>query len=218
MSPPSPGRAGRRPGESRTREAILEAARRSFGERGYDGATIRDIAGRAGVNPALIRHFYGSKEQLFAAAMKLPVLPGEIIGGALAATRDRLGPGFRAHLGEVLIGTMLRVWDQAEAREAFLGLLRGAATTDQGLAMLREFVTSTIMVGMVRGAGLRDDAEGRLRVSLVASQVVGLGFTRYLLRLEPVASASLEDLVAAVGPTVQRYLTGDITRAAPNVP
>jgi AcrR family transcriptional regulator len=214
-----PVRAGRRPGESGTREAILEAARRSFGERGYDGATIRDIAARAGVNPALVRHFYGRKEQLFAAAMKLPVLPSEIIGGALAATRDRLGPGFRAHLGEVLIGTMLHVWDQAEAREAFLGLLRGAATTEQGLAMLREFVTSTIMASMVRGAGLRDDAEGRLRVSLVASQVVGLGFTRYLLRLEPVASASVEDLVAAVGPTVQRYLTGDITDlAAPNVP
>jgi hypothetical protein len=143
--------------------------------------------------------------------MKLPVLPSEIIGQALAAARDQLGPSFRAHVGDVLIGTMLRVWDQAEARAAFLGLLRGAATTEQGLAMLREFVTSTIMASMVRGAGLHDDAEGRLRANLVASQVVGLGFTRYLLRLEPIASASAADLVAAVGPVVQRYLTGDLT-------
>ncbi len=211
MSSPGPRRAGRRAGESRTREAILEAARRDFGEHGYDGATIRGIAASAGVNPALIHHFYGTKERLFAAAMQLPVLPSEIMGRALGAARDRLGQDFEAHLGEVLIGTMLRVWDVPEVREAFLGLLRAAATTEQGLAMLREFVTSTIVASMIRGAGLRDDAEGRFRATLVASQVVGLGFTRHLLRLEPVASASIEDLVAAIGPAVQRYLTGDIT-------
>ena len=106
---------------------------------------------------------------------------------------------------------MLRVWDVPEVREAFLGLLRAAATTEQGLVMLREFVTSTIVASMIRGAGLRDDAEGRFRATLVASQVVGLGFTRHLLRLEPIASAGVEDLVAAIGPAVQRYLTGDIT-------
>ena len=80
MSSPGPRRAGRRAGESRTREAILEAARRDFGQHGYDGATIRGIAASAGVNPALIHHFYGTKERLFAAAMQLPVLPSEIMG------------------------------------------------------------------------------------------------------------------------------------------
>jgi AcrR family transcriptional regulator len=204
------GRAGRRAGENRTREAILDAARRSFGEHGYDGATIRGIAAAAGVNPALVHHFYGTKEGLFAAAMRLPVLPSEILAGALGAARDRLGDDFRQHLGEVLIGTMLRAWDVAEVRAAFLGLLRTGATTDQGLAMLREFVTSTILATMVRAAGLGEDAEGRYRAALVASQVIGLGFTRFLLRLEPIASASIEDLVAAVGPVVQRYLTGDM--------
>jgi AcrR family transcriptional regulator len=205
-----PRRAGRRAGESRTREAILDAARRSFAEHGYDRATIRGIAAGAGVNPALVHHFYGTKEGLFAVAMRLPVLPSEIIARAFGAARERLGDDFEAHLGEVLIGTMLRAWDVAEIRTAFLGLLRTAATTDQGLAMLREFVTSTILASLVRAAGLGDDAEGRFRAALVAGQVVGLGFTRYLMRLEPIASASIEDLVAAIGPTVQRYLTGDI--------
>jgi AcrR family transcriptional regulator len=212
VTAPGPRRPGRRAGESRTREAILDAARRSFSEHGYDGATIRGIAAAADVNPALVHHFYGTKERLFAAAMELPVLPSEILVGALGAARERLGEDFEAHVGEVLIGTMLRAWDVIEVRAAFLGLLRTAATTDQGLAMLREFVTSTILVSMVRAAGLGDDALGRYRAALVASQVVGLGFTRYLLRLEPIASASIEDLVGAIGPAVQRYLTGDIGR------
>jgi AcrR family transcriptional regulator len=209
-SRPASRRAGRRAGESRTREAILGSARRSFAKHGYDGTTIRGVAADAEVNPALVHHFYGTKERLFAAAMRLPVLPSEILGQALGAARGQLGEDFAAHIGEVLIGTMLRVWDVAEVREAFLGLLRAAATTEQGMALLREFVTGVILASLVRGAGL-GDAEGRYRAALVASQVIGLGFTRYLLRLEPIASASVEDLVAAIGPVVQRYLTADIS-------
>ena len=129
---------------------------------------------------------------------------------ALSAERERLGPEFGPRLGEILVGTILRIWDVADARTAFLGLLRSAATTEQGVAMLREFVTSTILAGLAQAAGLGDDAEGRFRATLVASQVVGLGFTRYVLGLEPLASAATEDLVAAIGPTVQRYLTGDL--------
>lgn len=206
---------GRRAGENRTREAILGAARRRFGEQGYDGATIRGIAADAGVNPALVHHFYGTKERLFTAAMRLPLVPSEIITNVLGAERERLGPEFGPRLGEILVGTVLRTWDVADIRTAFLGLLRAAATTEQGVAMLREFVTSTILAGLVQAAGLGDDAEGRYRATLVASQVVGLGFARYVLGLEPLASASAEDLVAAIGPTVQRYLTGDLTPPPP---
>ncbi len=201
---------GRRPGESRTREAILDAARRRFGEQGYDGTTIRGIAADAGVNPALVHHFYGTKERLFAAAMRLPVVPSEIITVVLGAERDRLGAEFGRRIGEILIGTVLRAWDVADIRTAFLGLLRAAATTEQGVVMLREFVTSTILASLTEVAGLSDDAEGRYRATLVASQVVGLGFARYVLGLGPLAAASNDDLVAAIGPTVQRYLTGDI--------
>jgi AcrR family transcriptional regulator len=206
---------GRRAGENRTREAILDAARRRFGEQGYDGATIRGIAADAGVNPALVHHFYGSKERLFAAAMRLPVVPSELITSVLGAERDRLGDQFQSRIGELLVGTMLQAWDVAGIRTAFLGLLRSAATTDQGAAMLREFVAGTIVASLTQVAGLGDDAEGRYRSTLVASQVVGLGFARYVLGLEPLASATTEDLVAAIGPTVQRYLTGDIAPGGP---
>jgi AcrR family transcriptional regulator len=219
---PRPGRAaavtkdlswrgvGRRPGESRTREAILGAARKRFGEHGYDGATIRGIAADAGVDPALVHHFYGTKERLFAATMRLPAVPSEIITGVLGAERDRLGDEFGPRLGEILVSTMLQTWDVADIRAAFLGLLRSAATTEQGVVMLREFVTSTIVASLTQVAGIGDDAESRYRATLVASQVVGLGFARYVLGLEPLATADAEDLVAAIGPTVQRYLTGDI--------
>lgn len=216
-SGPGPG-PGRRAGENRTREAILDAARRRFGAQGYDGTTIRGIAADAGVNPALVHHFYGTKERLFAAAMRLPVVPGEIITTVLGAERERLGPEFGQRVGEILTGTMLRIWDVADIRTAFLGLLRAAATTDQGVAMLREFVTSTILTGLVQAAGLSDDAEARFRATLVASQVVGLGFARYVLALEPLASASAEDLVAAIGPTMQRYLTADLNPSPPEPP
>jgi AcrR family transcriptional regulator len=201
---------GRRPGESRTREAIIDAARKRFGEHGYDRTTIRGIARDAGVDPALVHHFYGTKERLFAAAMSLPVVPSEIITFTLGAERERLGEEFGPRIGEILTGTMLRAWDVAGIRTAFLGLLRSAATSDQGVVMLREFVTSTIVASLTQVAGLGDDAEGRFRATLVASQVIGLGFARYVLGLEPLVSASTEDLVAAIGPTVQRYLTGDI--------
>jgi len=212
---PGPRRGpGRRAGESRTREAILDAARRRFGEQGYDGATIRGIAADAGVNPALVHHFYGTKERLFAAAMRLPVVPSEMLALALGAERDRLGGDFEGRLGEILVEALLRAWDMVDVRAAFLGLLRSAATTEQAMVMLREFVTSTILAGLSQVTGLGDDAEGRYRATLVASQVVGLGFARYVLGLEPLAAASSEDLVAAIGPTVQRYLTGDISPAA----
>jgi AcrR family transcriptional regulator len=203
--------AGRRTGESGTREAILDAARHRFAESGYDGATIRGIAADAGVNPALVHHFYGTKDQLFAAAMRLPVVPSQIIAGVVGAERDRLGAGFGDHIGEIIVRTMLNVWDVAHVRVAFVGLLRSAATSEAGLAMLREFVTSTILAALAEAV---PDAAGgkqaRYRASLVASQVIGLGFARYLLELEPLVTASTDALVAAIGPVVQRYLTGDL--------
>lgn len=203
--PRRPQRAGRRAGDSGTREAILDAARREFGEHGYNAATIRGIAAVAEVNPALVHHFYGSKEQLFAAAMRLPVVPSQVIGLLSGESPD--------HLGEALIRSLLAVWEVPEVQAAFIGLLRSAATSDQGMAMLREFVTGTILAALtqVAGASGQDEDSRRYRASLVASQVVGLAFTRYLLRLEPIASASAGDLVAAIGPVMQRYLTGDLS-------
>jgi AcrR family transcriptional regulator len=200
------GRTGRRSGDSGTREAILAAGRRRFADYGYDRATIRGIAADADVDPALIHHFFGTKEHLFAAAMRLPVVPGDLITAALAT--DALDP--EKSLGEHLVRAILRAWDVGEIGDTFLGLLRSAATSEQALAMLREFVTETIVGRLSAGAKAANPAEAQYRAALVASQVLALGLTRYVLRLEPLAAASQDELVAAIGPTLDRYLTGDL--------
>ncbi|HTT51779.1 MAG TPA: TetR family transcriptional regulator [Streptosporangiaceae bacterium] len=205
----SPGRTGRRAGDSGTREAILAAARKRFAGLGYDGATIRGIAADAGVDPALVHHFFGTKERLFAAAMRMPVVPGELIAAALAA-----GPADPARsLGEHLVRTVLRAWDSREIRDILLGVLRSATTSPQAMVMLREFLTESI-VGQLSAAARSDDPPGpagaRFRASLVASQFLGLLLTRYALGLEPLVAADLDMLAAAIGPAVDRYLTGEL--------
>jgi AcrR family transcriptional regulator len=192
-------RPGRRAGDSGTREAILDAARTRFAELGYDAATIRGIAADAGVDPALVHHFYGTKEKLFVAAMRFPIVPSEVIGQIASLDRGALG--------EAIARTVLRVWEDEESRAPALALLRSAVTNERFATMTREFVTSAIMRVI---ASVAQDDEPEYRASLVASQILGLGIARYVIGIEPVASASPDDLVAAIGPTLQRYLTGDV--------
>lgn len=191
-------RTGRRPGESGTREAILDAARRTFADRGYEAATIRDIATRAGVDPALVYHFYGSKERLFTAAMELPFRPSEIIPALLADGPDGLG--------ERILRMFLSVWDQPGA-SPFVALLRSAASNEGAAAMLREFISREVIGRVARSLGV---PHAELRASLVGSQISGLAMIRYVLRVEPLASADHDTVVASVAPTLQRYLTGDL--------
>ena len=195
MSP----RTGRRAGESGTREAILDAARSRFARSGYDGATIRAIAADAGVDPALVHHFYGTKEKLFVAAMHFPIVPSEVLRDAVGSSRQRRG--------EAVVRTVLGIWDDPPARVTALGLLRSAVTNEGAARMLREFVSDAILSLVARAAEPHD---ADFRAALVASQVVGLGFARLVLELEPVASASVDELARAIGPTLQRYLTGDL--------
>jgi AcrR family transcriptional regulator len=192
-------RTGRRAGDSGTREAILDAARARFARVGYGAATLRGIAAEAGVDPALVHHFFGTKERLFVAAMRFPMLPSEFLSDVVTAERDRLG--------EVIVRLVMQLWDDADARSTALGLLRSAVTNEGAARMLREFVSSAIL-SVVQRAAATPDAE--FRASLVASQVVGLAFARFVVEFEPIASAGVDELVAAIGPTVQRYLTGEI--------
>ncbi|MBO0772942.1 MAG: TetR family transcriptional regulator [Actinobacteria bacterium] len=208
---------------------MLAAARSRFGEVGYDRATIRDIAAAAGVDPALVHYFFGTKERLFAAVMQLPVIPGDVLDTLLADGLPEPGRG----LGEHVMRTVLGIWDVAAIRAPFLGLLRTAASDDQAAATLREFVTGNILSRIARLAGHGAGASGggasgggtsggsaagggdaEFRAALVGSQVVGLGLARYVLQLEPLARASNEELAAAIGPAVERYLTGDLGPAA----
>jgi AcrR family transcriptional regulator len=200
-------RTGRRAGDSGTREAILAAAREQFAEHGYDGATIRAIAAVAGVDPALVHHFYGSKERLFAAAMQLPVVPSEIITAALAESGR--GPG--ESVGEHLVRSALAVWESAEPRGAFVALLRSALTSEQAAIMLREFLAEAILGPVASVAGGGDPETTPFRAALIAAHMVGLALTRYVLRFEPVAAATPDELAAAVGPAIDRYLAGDIS-------
>jgi AcrR family transcriptional regulator len=202
-------RTGRRAGDSGTREAILSASRVQFAEHGYEGATIRSIARAAGVDPALVHHYYGSKEKLFAAAMQLPLIPSEVITAALTQ-RD---PG--ESLGTHMVRTALSVWESAEVRDAFLTMLRSALTSEHAAAMLREFITEAILRPLASAADGGVAERTAFRASLVGTQILGLALGRYLLRFEPVATASADELAAAVGPTIDRYLTGDIDEATP---
>jgi AcrR family transcriptional regulator len=208
--PPRSRRSGRRAGDSGTRAAILAAARARFGEVGYDRATIRGIATEAGVDPALVHHFFGTKERLFAAVMQLPVVPGEVVAAALAPGAREPGRG----LGEHLVRTVLGIWEVAEIRDTFLGLLRTLGSSEPAGVMMREFIAENILGRVAlaaREAGAADDAEAEFRAALVGSQILGLGLARYLLQLGPLAEASPDELTAAIGPTVERYLTGSIT-------
>jgi AcrR family transcriptional regulator len=198
-------RTGRRPGNSGTREAILDAARRAFAERGYQQATIREVAGLAGVDPALVHHYFGTKQDLFVAAVEIPVNPFEAF--VALVSEDGLET-----LGERLLGLFLSVWDQTEQHSPMLALIRSAVSEERAAAMLREFITEEILGRIARELGTPD---ARLRTNLVASQLVGLIMARYVIRIEPLASTPAPVLVAAIGPTLQRYITGDIGAASP---
>jgi AcrR family transcriptional regulator len=197
-------RTGRRPGNPDTREAILAAAREAFAERGFDGASIRAIATSAGVDPALVHHYFGTKDQLFLATMNAPFDPRELLPQAIAGPRDQVG--------ERLVRLFLRVWDSPPGRTAGEALLRSAVTNEWTARLMREFVTTQILRRAMEHLEL-DPAQAPLRASLVGSQLAGVAMARYILKVEPLASAPAEAVVAAVGPTVQRYLTGDLSPA-----
>ena len=196
-------RTGRRTGDSGTREAILDSARLRFAEHGYDGATIRGIAAGAAVDPALVHHFYGNKEKLFAAAMRLPAVPSEVIAAALAG-------GDGASPGTHLVAAVLAVWEDPAVHGVIIGLLRSAMNSEQAAGMLREFITDAILAPVRALARADSPDDAAYRAGAVASQMLGLALTRYVLRVGPVAAASVADLAATIGPTVERYLTGDI--------
>ena len=199
MSQPGAGRRGpgRRPGGADTRAQVLAAARTEFATRGYDGASVRGIARAADVDPALVHHYFGSKEQVFVAAMALPFDPSAVLPGVLAGDPDGLA--------ERVLRLFLSVYEDPASREPFLALLRSAMSSEQAAAMLRGFVSSALLGRMAAAVELPDR---ELRVSLAAAQMVGVAMLRYVVGVEPLASATHEELVELLTPTLQRYLSG----------
>jgi AcrR family transcriptional regulator len=178
------------------RTAILDAAREQFAERGYSAASVRGIARAAGVDPALVHHYFGTKERVFVAAMELPFDPAEQIPAVLAGDPDGVG--------ERLVRMFLAVWDQPGFRAPILGMLRSAMTGEEGAAMLREFVGSALLGRVAVSVGQTDP----LRVQAAVAQLVGVVMLRHVVRIEPMASATTEEVVALVAPVVQRHLVG----------
>ena len=195
----APRRTGRRPGPNQTRAAILAAARTAFAQRGYDAVSVRGVARDAGVDAALVHRFYGSKEALFIAAMELPIAPSRLVESLLADGVE--------HLGERLLRVMLELFDRPATFAPMLALIRGAVTNDRAAALLREFLAREVL-GRLAAAASPDRPQ--LRASLAGSQVVGLAMARQVVGLPALRAAERETLIACVGPTIQRYLTGPL--------
>ncbi|RYB93601.1 TetR/AcrR family transcriptional regulator [Nocardioides oleivorans] len=189
---------GRRPGAPDTRAEVLTAARTSFAEKGFRGTTIRAVAASAGVDPALVHHYFGSKDDLFVAALEIPVDPREVLAPVVAAGPDGSG--------ERLLRTFLGVWDDPAVQPGLLAMVRALIADDDGGLVRDAFIP--VVVGPVLAGLVADRPE--VRVPLVASQLMGLIVARYLVALPPLARMPADDLVARVGPTLQHYLTGDL--------
>jgi AcrR family transcriptional regulator len=189
---------GRRPGTPDTRAAILTAARTSFAEKGFAGTTIRGIASAAAVDAALVHHYFGTKDDLFVAALELPVDPRTAIAPALAD-----GPDGAA---ERVLRVFVAVWDDPGNTPVFVALAR-TLLDPSASHLMRDGFLPVVLQPVGRTLGL-DEPE--LRMSLVASQMLGIILSRYVLELEPIASMPAETLVATYAPTIQRYLTGTL--------
>jgi AcrR family transcriptional regulator len=187
---------GRRPAGENTRAALLAAARVEFTERGFDGATVRAIAQRAGVDAAMVNHWFGGKDGLFVAALDIPVDPTEIL--------SRILDGDPEQTAERILRTFLSVWD-ANGGGALAALVRSVASHEQAARMMREFL-GRVIFGRIVTAVAPD--QPKLRAALCGTQMVGLAMVRYVIRLEPLASADPQTVVAAIAPNLQRYLTG----------
>ncbi|MEV1167297.1 TetR family transcriptional regulator [Nonomuraea sp. NPDC049784] len=184
---------GRRPGAADTRGEILTAARKVFAEKGFDKATVRAIAREAEVDPALVHHYFETKEGMFAAAMQLPITPDAVIAVLLEGPREEIA--------ERLVDLILKVTATPETREPMVALIRSAMTNEQAVTMFREFITNALLYQVADRLGVP-----HLRIEAAFAQMFGVIMGRYVIKLEPLASASHDELVELLVPTIQRYL------------
>lgn len=194
-------RGGRRPGRPDTRAVVLSAAREAFATSGFAGATVRQIAAAAGVDPALVHHYFGSKRRLFIEAVQAPADPSV----ALRAVLD----GGREGAGRRLATAFLTVWDGPGGERA-IALLRSAVTDESSAALVREFLVSQVLQPVLEHLDT-PPSERPLRASLLAGQLSGLALTRYVVHVQPLAGAPAPVVVDAVAPVLQHYLTGDLS-------
>lgn len=190
---------GRRPGDSGTKDAILDAARDQFGAKGYQAATIRGIAAQAGVDPALIRHFYGNKEQLFAATLDLPTWYGDHIEGVF--------DGDTHGLGERYVRSFLNLWENPESSAPVRAMLRSAFASADAAKLLRDFISARVTQKLA--SDLPTDRPD-VRIALASSTLLGVAIARYVTEIEPIANLELDAVVVMLAPLIQRLLTEEL--------
>ena len=199
---------GRRPvGGTNTRQEILTAAGELFAERGFERTTMRAVAARADVDPALIHHYFGNKNGLLAAALALPVDPAAVLAGLDEDPE---------HAGEAVVRRVIGVWEaDQETRRRMLALIRVGLSHEDAAGALRDLLGRTILTSLTRVVA----ADHRsLRAALVGTQMGGLLLGRYVLGIPAVRDATPEQLAVAIGPVVQHYLTGTVGGAADRQP
>jgi len=194
-------RAGRRPGHVDTRAGIVVAARTAFAELGYERASIRGIAKRAGVDPALVHHYFADKSALFIETMDLPMDPQRVQAEVVADGR--------AFSGERLVERFLAQWerDPGEGSASFVTMVQAVAASPRTADAMREFLTDRLTP---HGRPDEDDGTQSRRRALISSQLLGLGWVRYIMRVEPIATADRHDVARWVGPTIDRYASGEL--------
>ncbi len=186
--------AGRRPGPTTTPDQILDAARALFADHGYQGATMRAIAERAGVNSALVHHYFTSKEQLYVAALRLPLNPAEAVVALLES-----GP--RDEFTQRLVRFFIRSWRDPETGPRLQAVIRSAVGTAHGAASVRQLAEDILLERMAAAIGVSP-----LRVATAITQLIGLMIGATIIRIEPLASATEDELVALVTPGIAPYL------------
>ncbi len=200
-------RRGRRPGASITSDAIRKHAALAFTAAGYDGVTVREIAARAGVDPSLVFHYFGSKRALFEASLVMPdldtVAPIDTKPKVTASATNAAG----GSIGERIVSDFLSRWDAPSARVTLSGLLRSASTDSQARMQLTDLIERTIVAPAIASIDARRGM-AKLRAALVAAQLLGIAWTRYVLELQPVSSASPSIVGRTFGPSIDSTLRG----------
>jgi AcrR family transcriptional regulator len=195
-APPHPLGVGG-PRSEGTRRTILDAARNAFAARGYEQTTIRAVAAEAGIDASMVMRYFGSKAGLFAAAATIDLDPPDL---ASASARKR---------GEVLVRHFVGRWERDPSEDMLVFLLRTAVTNEQVAEQLQTTFNRMVLGPLVA----LDYSSAERRAALIGSQLMGLGLCRYILRLQPLASLSTEEVIAGVAPTIQRYLAQPIPKA-----
>jgi len=200
---PQPGRIGRRPGNPDTRRQILESAREIFASSGFAKASIRKIAARAGVDSALVHHYFGSKDELFLASVHVEINPKTVL--------EALITGDPRELGTRVITAFLQVWE-SPAGASLVAAVRTAIGDPDSARAFGQFITDEVISTLLRSLHY-PPAEAELRGALVTSQLLGVVIGRYVLGMGHLPALEPAFLIATVGPTLQRYLTGELPKA-----